>query len=407
MILEFNSFEQLRTDGWNANFTKEGIKKYNKCIQEDNIVIGIVGNKNRGKSYLLGRIMDMKEYENPHGFLVTTSGISCIFPKLINSANTFVTLDTAGRDNPLLQTAFFEDNDKNELIKNVARDQKVTEIALNDFIIQESDVIITVLEQLSFAEQELLKNLINQLKQNEINKENKSNAKRLIVIHNLMNISTIEGIKEFINNILLKSLTFSLIRQNMSNGNEDDEEFGDVDRYIYIQRTNDENLEIIHVIVGNNDQDEIKKEFNEPAFRYIRKNIITATAKKFDIIKKFKEFKIDFKNYINGDKFELDFLDEAPKEFEENTIIPIKLKNKIDKINLKRVYVNAKGIQNFSSALEPLYTTNLIELNNKFYIEVEFEISGKIKDKIEISKDFNNEKYIISIKGKIIEESDL
>jgi hypothetical protein len=70
-------------------------------------------------------------------------------------------LDTAGKDNPLLQNAFFDEKDKNELIRNIARDQKVTEIAINDFIIQESDVLITVLEQLSFNEQEMLKNLIN------------------------------------------------------------------------------------------------------------------------------------------------------------------------------------------------------------------------------------------------------
>ena len=405
MILEFTSFEQLKKEGWKAKFTKNGKKKYDRCLNEKNIVIGIVGNKNRGKSYLLGRIMDMKEYENPHGFLVTTYGISCIFPQLANNAENFITLDTAGRDNPLLQTVFFEDNDKNELIRNIARDQKVTEIALNDFIIQESDVIITVLEQLSFAEQELLKNLINQLKENKINKENRSRAKRLIVIHNLMNISSNQGIKEFIDDILLKSLTFSLRPQSMSNSENQN---NDVKRNVYIQKTNDNNLEIIHVIVGNNDVDEIKKEYNEPAFRYIRKNIKTATAKKFDIINEFKQFiKNNYSNYIQPDNFEPEFSDESPKDNEEKIEIPIKLKNSIDKINLKRVFVNAKGIHNFSSALEPLYTTNLICLNKKFCIEVEFEMFGKIKDKIDVSRDFNDEKYIISIKGKTIDDIDL
>jgi len=101
--------------------------------------------------------MSIKEYENPHGFLVTTSGISCIFPSLNNIDKPFVTLDSAGRDNPLLRSEFFEEIDKNELIRNVARDQKVIEIALNDFIIKESDVFITVLEQISFSEQEMLK----------------------------------------------------------------------------------------------------------------------------------------------------------------------------------------------------------------------------------------------------------
>jgi len=56
-----------------------------------------------------------------------------------------------------LRNAFFKEMDKNDKIRNVARDQKVTEIALNDFIIEESDVLIAVLEQLSFNEQEMLK----------------------------------------------------------------------------------------------------------------------------------------------------------------------------------------------------------------------------------------------------------
>ena len=87
--------------------------------------------------------MKMKEYKNPNGFFIHTSGISCFFPKIENNDKTFITLDTAGRDNPLLQTAIFEEEnkiDKDEFIVKVARDQKLTEIALNDFIIQESDV---------------------------------------------------------------------------------------------------------------------------------------------------------------------------------------------------------------------------------------------------------------------------
>ena len=50
----------------------------------------------------------------------------------------------------------------------MARDQKVSEYVLSDFIIEQSDVIIAVLEQLSFIEQDMLKNLIYQLKEKNI-----------------------------------------------------------------------------------------------------------------------------------------------------------------------------------------------------------------------------------------------
>ena len=411
MILHFNSFEQLKKDGWIASFTKEGKNKYDKCISKEkiqhNIVIGIVGNKNRGKSYLLGRIMGMKEYENPNGFFVTTGGISCIFPQLMDNTHVFVTLDTAGRDNPLLQTTYpLEDNkenknNKNEIIKNIARDQKVTEIALNDFIIQNSNVIITVLEQLSFAEQDMLKNLINQLKQIQNKEKNKNNSrKRLLVIHNLMNISTIDGIKKFIDEILLNSLTFYLIKQSMAN---DDIEYGDVNRYIYVQYVNPEDkIEIIHLVVGNDQKEEIKREYNEPAFRYIRKNIKTAEAQNFDIINCFKEFIIEnSKNYIEGTTFDKNslFIDKQVTK-DDKIIIPIKLKEKIKQFNLRRIFVNAKGIQNYSSAIEPRYSTDLVELNGKQYLQIEYEIYGNIID-LNINKDLDNEQYIISVKGKI------
>ena len=406
-ILDFSSFEQLKKEGWNANFTKLGKKKFEKCIKENNIVIGILGNKNRGKSYLLGRILKMKEYENPNGFLVTTSGISCIFPKLEKNDNTFITLDSAGKDNPLLQNVFFDAKDKNELIRNIARDQKVTEIALSDFIIQESDVLIAVLEQLSFNEQEMLKNLINQLVMYGIkNTKNNCLGKRLIVIHNLMNLSTIKDIKDFINGTLLKSLTFTLETQIMTKLNIN----------IYIQDINqfgDKNnkskpiIEIIHVIVGNDLNEEIRKTFNEPAFEFIRKHIITEVGKKFNILERFRNFIIEnSKNYLEGKPFnENSLIIGTETEKEGKIVVPITLspEMKNNKIVFKKFYINARGIHNFSSALEPKYSTDLIEINNNLFIDIEFELPGKVEID-EKSYVVEKDQYIFTIKGKIYEE---
>ena len=405
LVLDFNSFEQLKKDGWNANFTRMGKKKFDKCISENefNIVIGVVGNKNRGKSYLLGRIMQMDEYKNPHGFLVTTSGISCIFPRLDNTDNTFITLDSAGRDNPLLQNAFFKETDKNELIRNIARDQKVTEIALNDFIIQESDVLITVLEQLSFNEQEMLKNLINQITLYGVKhmKKFRCNGKRLIVIHNLIDISTLDGINKFVDDVLKKSLTFSLEKQTYK-------KLG-IDIYIQnINQYNDKNpdkrpiIQIVHVLVGDDSNDEIRKKLNEPTFEYIRKNIKTQVGKKFNILEKFKNFIVEnSKNYFEGEAFNENSII-IGKESEQNgkTIIPItlseELKNK--NIDFKKFYINARGIHKFLSALEPRYSTSLIEQEGKDYFEIEFELSGNV----EIKEKFyttDKEQYVFTIKG--------
>ena len=82
-----------------------------------NIVIGILGMKNRGKSYLLGRIMENDDYKPPTGFLITTYGISCNFPKMQANGSYFITLDTAGKDSPLLQNEIFKENKKKILLE--------------------------------------------------------------------------------------------------------------------------------------------------------------------------------------------------------------------------------------------------------------------------------------------------
>ena len=99
-------------DGWNSLFIKIGKKKYDSCKNKNEIIKGIFWNKNSGKYYLFWRIMKMKEFGNPNGFFITTFGISFIFPKIDNTNKNFTTLDTVGRDNPLLQTVIFEEKSK-------------------------------------------------------------------------------------------------------------------------------------------------------------------------------------------------------------------------------------------------------------------------------------------------------
>ena len=257
MILNFESFEQLKKDGWNAYFSQEGFEKYEETVYNQNIIIGVVGIKNRGKSYLLKRIMNSENYKSNDGFLISTHGISCSFPvlKSENKCQTFVTLDTAGRDNPLLQNAYSKDQD----IRSIIKDIKICEILLSDFIIKECNVLIAVVEQLSFAEQEMIINLTNRLRLKEV-KSNIENRK-LIIIHNLMNINKSEDIKKFIKETLLKSMTFSLEPHFI----EDEDKKYNLTVYDQIIENNDiAKLDIVHVVIGNDKIEEIRNNFNEP-----------------------------------------------------------------------------------------------------------------------------------------------
>ena len=101
MVLNFSNFGQLKQSGWEISWPKDkGLDKYNRCKENKNVVVGILGNKYRGKSFLMGRIIGKDNYINKSGFFIATQGISANFPLLDDNTN-IITLDTAGKDNPL------------------------------------------------------------------------------------------------------------------------------------------------------------------------------------------------------------------------------------------------------------------------------------------------------------------
>ena len=410
MILNFESFEQLKTYGWTANFSIDGWKKYQESIQSENIIIGVVGIKNRGKSFWLKRIMQNDNYKPNDGFLVNTFGISCGFPVLRkeNNYQTFITIDSEGKDNPLLQNLFVEQND----IRSLMKDKKVCEILLSDFIIKECNILIAVVEQLSFAEQEMLISLINSLKLKEVN--NNIEKRKLIVIHNLMNSSQVKDIENFVNDTLLKSMTFSL---NPHHVDDHEDKKYNVTVYDQIIENNDNNrLDIVHIIVGNDNSKEVKEKYNEPALKYIRDYITISYVKQFDIINSFKEFiETNYKQFINNNLFDNNPLEigyqkrirvytdknKTKNKISEKIIIPIEVRNKekIKDVTFKNFFFDSSGIY---YSVEPLYASRIFKIKDDYFLEITFEISGKINEdlKTDINEDDNNNKIIIEIRGK-------
>lgn len=433
MILDFSSFNQLKQKGWTANFSPEGYKKYLNCKKQNINAIGVIGDKNRGKSFLLGRIIEEENYVPPSGFLVTTYGISCNFPKIIEKDKDnqkhklmkkvnkkgylpFITLDTAGKDNPLLQNAYSKNND----IQIISRDQKITEIVLSDFIIQKANILIAVVEQLTFAEQEMLKTLIERLKQREIEEHEK---RKLVVIHNLMNISTIKGIEDFKKDILLKSLTFELKEQYM--GTMPNDKFDDSEKKFYIQTnlSNDQEgdrLQIYHFIFGNDLNSDIKKEYNDPALRYIRDLITVESQKTFDIIKEFQEFIIkNSQKYLYGDKFSgfsekqliigekqerKVYIDKEKKKTIDKIIVPIVLTDQSIIFEPRKFKYDGDNYI-FLSNIEPRYSAKIIKKHNEEeFLEIIFEMFGKVtilNPIIDYNED--NNQIIITIRGETAE----
>ena len=345
MILDFESFEQLKNHNyWPIYYSKEnrGYEKYINSIKKNCIVIGICGNKNRGKSFILNKIMDIPgstNYKMLPGPLNSTIGISVHFHEFEGNNNqNFITLDTASRDNPLLENTgdLKSDNNNNNNKENIrnkeiilkARAQKVCKAILSDFILEKSNVLIAVVEQLSYVEQTMLQNLTNQLKEiiKKNNKKKKDYYKKLIVIHNLYTLKSIEEINNFIEKTLKKSFTFKLEKT------KGDVIKGKIDIYEeYIkeeENLNKEkiNFEIIHLIFGDDNNKKIKEYFNKQTIDYIRNAIIVSNQVKFDLIESFKNFLINNSTFLEGSRFKKDDF-EIKKEQENAGIYLTKKKD--------------------------------------------------------------------------------
>ena len=91
--IDINSILKLKK-GWKIQFTEEGERKYNYYKNGKLIKIGVVGNMNKGESFLLSKL---SKIELLAGTSINTKGISVKYPKLENTSNRkYILVDSAG-----------------------------------------------------------------------------------------------------------------------------------------------------------------------------------------------------------------------------------------------------------------------------------------------------------------------
>ena len=79
IILCADSIKNLTSIGWKIKYNKkEGKKVYEGSKNKETIVVGVVGNGNKGKSFLLKKLSN---YNVPMGYNVKTEGLSIIYGK--------------------------------------------------------------------------------------------------------------------------------------------------------------------------------------------------------------------------------------------------------------------------------------------------------------------------------------
>ena len=163
--------------------------------------VGILGNGNVGKSFLLSRLFDIKI---PSGYSVVTEGLSLKY----NENDKYIILDSAGLQTPLLSDEHFKDKDEENIRKkyeDLYKDKTQTENFIQNLIIYLSDMILIVVGKITFNEQKLINKIKKELEENDDEKEN-----TIYIIHNLMNFQTKSQVEKHIENNLFKSAFFTL-----------------------------------------------------------------------------------------------------------------------------------------------------------------------------------------------------
>ena len=387
VIIDIKSIKDINK-GWNIKMNKNGEMRFNEYKNKKALVIGIIGNSNKGKSFFLSKI---SKIDLPSGTSIRTEGLSIKYPDLEKYKNRkIILLDTAGLETPLSldkEIKFNEENqnDLNELIKEKAREKLITELFLQNFILYNSDILITVVGILTYSEQKLLNRIKAEFLRNKQNK-------KLYIIHNLMTYTTINEVEEYINNCLLKSATFDLkkryeISTKKTKG-----------KNVPYFCENNGGVDVFHLIFANQGS-EAGNFYNDFTLNFFEQSYQTVTdINSFDVIQKLKESLIDLSSELldKNEKNENDsfFIE---NDFDNDEYI---LEKKIFKLNnnkdivLRRCYIDEMGLSYLrNNGFNPLY--NYYRKNDKLIIRIEAPGNITVKTDFKYSQNFT----IIKISG--------
>ena len=365
-------------NGWDIKYGNNSINKYLEMRNTDMLLIGLIGLKNKGKSFILSKLFKENDYqkeENDNLYL----------KYMINNKNfKLAIIDTPGIGRSLKKDNENKKLDDEKYIKELEKYNIQTDNFLINFILKKCNFVICTVGFLDFNEQQLINKLKN--KDKEYKKEFKE-LKKIFIIHNLKELSTKEEIQSYINNVLMNSLTFKVVEkdgnlaQNISNIN--------FNTKYYIENINDKEMEIYHLIVAK-ENTEAGDYYNESTFTFLTQQYNSFHSyHKFDIIKELKEeIQLISKNLFTKPITSLD-------DFETSENI-IKLKNKFE------YFYNSGENENTDFSyltLKPKYS--YYKINNNTQLLVIIEMPGQIIDqKFVCSKKPKNGYYIMTFSGK-------
>ena len=418
--------------------SKRAEENYENLKKNKIIKIGVIGNSNIGKSFILSKLSKTKL---PSGSSIKTIGLSIKYPDLEQYKDRkIVLIDSAGLETPVLneeENKKEEDNNEeeenkkqeenneeeekndenqnmdenrnnnrnqnkneilnnnetenrnkslknvnknsenenktldnieiNEIFKEKSREKLITELFLRNYIINNSDILIIVVGQLTYSEQKLLIKIKNEIKRNNINKP-------LFIIHNLMNFITVEQVNNYIKETLLKCVTFDL-EEGHKISTKTQSKLG-----VYFYEKNS-NPKIFHLIFAN-EGSKAGNYFNDFTLEKLEENFIGVTdLKNFDAVESVKERFIE----ISKEIIETNESAITKNDFENSEKKMIKLNTSKD-IVLKKYYIDELGFSNLKiNGFEPTYNYYKKEKDNQIIIRVEVPGNFELLPEIEYS----------------------
>ena len=424
IIIDINSIKGIKK-GWEIKMSERIKKNYSSLKSEKIIKIGVIGNSNKGKSFILSKL---SKINLPSGTSIRTEGLSVKYPELDLYINRKIALlDSAGLETPILkeddnvklkkegnegnkelitkekkeneekkETEEKKENDEQkdekkvdlkedeleienksekEIFREKSREKLITELFLQNYIIYNANILIIVVGILSYSEQKLINRIRREIQRTKINR-------KLFVIHNLLTYTTKEQIKEYIDTYLLKSATFNL-EEGHKISSATKEEKG---TYFFEKNTEPK---IYHLIFAN-EGSEAGEYYNNFTLNFIENQYADVIdLKPFDVIETIKDKFIEISKEIL-EKIEYPF---QKTDFDDTNKNLIKLKN-LKNIKLKKCLIDELGFSNLTTnSFEPNY--NCYKKDDKLIVRVEVPGNCQIKTGIE----YTGEYTLLKVKG--------
>ena len=350
IVIDITSLRTLNTVGWNIKYPK-GKEEYERKSKKDAIIAGILGNRNKGKSFILQKLSG---FPVAKGFTVVTEGLSIKYGE--EEDHCIAILDSAGKEAPLLNPRKIDDKEiENKLIKNKAnqekendeklkedgkikqeqeyeiclRDKLIAETYIQKFIMEISHILILVVGNINLNEQKLLENIKKSLKREQY----------LYVIHNLFELKYKEDIENYIEGQLKNLYGIKLKEINFQDNK------GNYHQKYYVEEGNEKITHLIYV----NEYSPIAEYYNNPTINFLKnKNKAEQRRTKFSVIDSCKEYLEKISDKFIEEKITKDKFDDK-----NDDIIKIKDENKII---LKRVFIDEIGKATTSFDLQPIYS---------------------------------------------------